>query len=80
MKKDIKKGMPEFEMFQDLFGFLKDYGTPEHDDQYWDDMLAAATKIDKKWRDTPQGGIVTNCMIALMDYLDKEARRKYGKN
>ena len=79
MEKEIKKGMPEFEMFQDLFGFLKKYGTPEREDKYWDDMLAAATKIDKKWRDTPQGGIVTNCMIALMDYLDKEARRTYGK-
>ena len=80
MKKDIKIGSVEHNAYMDLFAFHRDYGTPERDDKYWDDMLAAATKIDRKWRDTPQGGIVTNCMIALMDYLDKEARRKYGKN
>lgn len=75
MKKEIKKGMPEFEMFQDLFGFLKDYGTPEPSEKYWDDMLKAATAIDRKWKDTPQADIVSNCIVALLGYLDTEGKK-----
>lgn len=73
MTKEIKKGMPEFEMFQDLFGFLKEYGTPERNEEYWDDMVKAATALNRKWRETPQSGIVANCMVALMNYLDAQA-------
>lgn len=74
MNKDIKIGSVEHNAYMDLFAFHRDYGTPEIDNEkYWDDMVNAAGAVDRKYRGTCMEPMVTNFMVALMNYLDAQA-------
>ena len=55
MRKELKKGDIEYEMFNDYWQIMKQYNIPEDADEYWTGLLNAGSEFCKKY----------NCQYAI---------------
>ena len=49
MRKELKKGDLEYEMFNDYWQICKQYNIPEDTDEYWQDLIKAGNDFYKKY-------------------------------
>ena len=49
MKKELKKGDTEYEIFNDYWKIVKEYNIPEDDDEYWKSLVSAGDEFCKKY-------------------------------
>jgi len=64
-----------FQAYMDLFEFHRDYGVPEKNDEYWDELLAKASEITNRYKGTEMEEIITNHLVTLMNKLNKEVQK-----
>ena len=49
MRKELKKGDIEYEMFNDYWQIMKQYNIPEESDEYWQSLVHATDAFCKKY-------------------------------
>ena len=49
MRKELKKGDIEYEMFNDYWQIMKQYNIPEDADEYWESLINAGNAFCKKY-------------------------------
>ena len=49
MRKELKKGDIEYEMFNDYWQIMKQYNIPEDNDEYWESLISAVNEFYKKY-------------------------------
>ena len=49
MKKELKKGDTEYEIFNDYWKIVKEYNIPEDADEYWESLINAGDSFCKKY-------------------------------
>ena len=49
MKKELKKGDTEYEIFNDYWKIVKEYNIPEDNDEYWKSLVSAGDEFCKKY-------------------------------
>ena len=49
MKKELKKGDTEYEIFNDYWKIVKEYNIPEDADEYWESLINAGNAFCKKY-------------------------------
>ena len=49
MKKELKKGDTEYEIFNDYWKIVKEYNIPEDADEYWTSLIDAGNEFCKKY-------------------------------
>ena len=49
MKKELKKGDTEYEIFNDYWKIVKEYNIPEDNDEYWESLINACNAFCKKY-------------------------------
>ena len=49
MKKELKKGDTEYEIFNDYWKIVKEYNIPEDADEYWERLINASDEFYKKY-------------------------------
>ena len=49
MKKELKKGDTEYEIFNDYWKIVKEYNIPEDADEYWESLINACNTFCKKY-------------------------------
>ena len=49
MKKELKKGDTEYELFNDYWKIVKEYNIPEDADEYWESIINAGNAFCKKY-------------------------------
>ena len=49
MRKELKKGDIEYEMFNDYWQIMKQYNIPEDNDEYWESLVSAGDAFCKKY-------------------------------
>ena len=75
-RKLLKKGMPECDFHNDLFGLHQAYGTTEDNPVYWDCLSEELGKISRKYRGTDMERFTDAALIAFAEYLDAKALNK----
>lgn len=71
----LKKGDVIYDAYGDLFRFHRDFGIPEKNDEYWDELLAKASEITNRYKGTEMEEIITNHLVTLMNKLNKEVQK-----
>ena len=75
MKLDMSKGTPGFAYMGELFALLRDYGTPEDDDKYWDELVARSEIIIRKYEKYPELKDITGSLVrGLLSGLELKAK------
>lgn len=49
MRKELKKGDIEYEMFNDYWQIMKQYNIPEDNDEYWKSLVSAGDAFCEKY-------------------------------
>ncbi len=49
MKKELKKGDTEYELFNDYWKIVKEYNIPEDADEYWESLINASDAFCNKY-------------------------------
>ena len=49
MKKELKKGDTEYELFNDYWKLTKEFNIPEDADEYWESLINAGDAFYKKY-------------------------------
>ena len=49
MRKELKKGDIEYEMFNDYWQIMKQYNIPEDNDEYWESLVSAGDEFCEKY-------------------------------
>ena len=49
MKKELKKGDTEYEIFNDYWKIVKEYNIPEDADEYWTELINASDEFCNKY-------------------------------
>ena len=49
MRKELKKGDIEYEMFNDYWQIMKQFNIPESNDEYWKSLVSAGDEFCKKY-------------------------------
>lgn len=71
MRKDLKKGDIEYEMFNDYWQIVKKYNIPEDADEYWTGLIDECNEFYKKYNSQ----YATDIIIAYI-----ESREAIWKN
>ena len=50
MRKELKKGDLEYEMFNDYWQICKQYNIPEEADEYWQSLIKASNDFCEKYK------------------------------
>ena len=78
MKLDMSKGTPGFAYMGELFTLLRDYGTPEDNDKYWQELLVRSERIVSKYEKYPElkdiAGNMTRGLLTGLDFKAKGSR------
>lgn len=76
MKKDIRQGTEEFEVFGEIFSLYKEIGTPEDNDDYWKDVIDRINSFVEK-HDNSLG---RELALAIMSVLNGETtEQRYSR-
>lgn len=77
-RKLLKKGMPECDFHNDLFGLHQCFGTIEDNPVYWDCLCEELGNISRKYRGNDMEKFVDAALIAFADYMNAKAtNQKY---
>ena len=49
MRKELKKGDTEYELFNDYWKLTKEFNIPEDADEYWESLINASNAFCKKY-------------------------------
>ena len=49
MRKELKKGDTEYDLFNDYWQIMKQYNIPEDNDEYWESLINAGNAFCKKY-------------------------------
>ena len=49
MKKELKKGDTEYDLFNDYWKLTKEFNIPEDNDEYWESLINAGNAFCKKY-------------------------------
>ena len=49
MRKELKKGDMEYDLFNDYWKIVKEYNIPEDADEYWESLISAVNEFYKKY-------------------------------
>ena len=49
MRKELKKGDMEYDLFNDFWKIIKEYNIPEDTDEYWTGLIDASNEFAKKY-------------------------------
>ena len=49
MRKELKKGDMEYDLFNDYWKIVKEYNIPEDADEYWESLINAVNAFYKKY-------------------------------
>ena len=49
MRKELKKGDMEYDLFNDFWKIVKEYNIPEDTDEYWTGLINSADEFAKKY-------------------------------
>ena len=49
MRKELKKGDMEYDLFNDYWKIVKEYNIPEDADEYWESLINAVNEFYKKY-------------------------------
>ena len=49
MRKELKKGDIEYEMFNEYWQIMKQFNIPEDNDEYWESLINAGNAFCKKY-------------------------------
>lgn len=74
MKLAMKSGTPEYDAYHDLWEFHKAFGVPEHDDDYWTEVMNQYNTLRDKYSDTDMGRIVAGHLWSLMELWHNKMR------
>lgn len=77
MRREINKGDIEFQMFNDMWAFRKEWHDGENGDDYWERMIEAGRKVISKYEGTEVHGFIT--MLINDCIADAETRWKNKK-
>ena len=70
---DMSKGSDGFNMMGDVFAFLKKYGTPEKQDDYWRTVVAEHQKLcDKYEKNKTVQHLLIYIMTGVLSHLESE--------
>ena len=75
-KIELKKGSPECDIHNEFFKLHKDFGDPEDNDKYWDELNAAITGWTNGYKGTDFDEITRMMAVGLLGLLDGKLRRK----
>lgn len=76
MKKDVKKTDPEWFIFQDIWQFYLEFGTPEDKQTYWKSAIDKANAIAEKYKGNH---IAERLGLAVLKALNDELNDKKGE-
>lgn len=63
MRKELKKGDKEYEMFNDYWQIIKQFNIPESKDEYWKSLVDAVDEFCKKY----DGKYARDIMLSFME-------------
>ena len=64
MRKELKKGDMEYDLFNDFWKIAKEYNIPEDTDEYWTGLIDASNEFAKKYNFSPKKlHFLQNCKI-----------------
>ena len=49
MRKELKKGDAEYDLFNDYWKLTKEFNIPEDNDEYWESLISAVNEFYKKY-------------------------------
>lgn len=49
MRKELKKGDMEYDLFNDFWNIVKEYNIPEDSDEYWERLINASDEFCNKY-------------------------------
>ena len=49
MRKELKKGDVEYDLFNDYWKLTKEFNIPEDNDEYWESLISAVNEFYKKY-------------------------------
>lgn len=49
MRKELKKGDMEYDLFNDYWKLTKEFNIPEDNDEYWESLISAVNEFYKKY-------------------------------
>ena len=75
MRKELKKGDIEYEMFNDYWQIMKQFNIPESNDEYWKSLVSAGDEFCNKY----EGKYARDIMLSFMESREimwKESLKK----
>ena len=67
MRKELKKGDMEYDLFNDFWKIVKEYNIPENTDEYWVGLINAVNAYAKKYNYV----FAHELVIAFLDSRDR---------
>ena len=49
MRRELKKGDTEYDLFNDYWKLTKEFNIPEDNDEYWESLISAVNEFYKKY-------------------------------
>lgn len=84
MKLNMSKGTPGFAFMGELFALLRDYGTPEDRDEYWQELISKAETIVNRYDKYPEikeiSDHMTRGLLSGLDFRDKAMRKQESRH
>ena len=71
MRKELKKGDIEYDMFNDFWKIVKEYNIPEDADEYWTDLINAGNEFARKYNCKFARDIIISFMDSRDDIFKK---------
>ena len=74
MRKELKKGDIEYEMFNDYWQIMKQYNIPEDADEYWESLINAGDAFCNKY-DSQYARDIVLAFIASRETMWKNLKK-----
>lgn len=74
MRKDLKKGDEEYDLFNDYWKLMKEFNIPEDNDEYWESLINACDAFCKKY-DTLYARYLVHAFMASRENMLKDFKK-----
>ena len=64
MRKELKKGDAEYDLFTDYWKLTKEFNIPEDNDEYWESLVSAGDEFCEKYDSQYDRDLVLACMTS----------------
>ena len=72
----LKKGTLECDIHNELYELHRNFGVPEEDNLYWDQLNNRLGEISRKYRGSEMERFTDAALIAFAEYLDSKIRKE----